>query len=221
MKFIVLLQARTNSTRLPGKVLMKIRGIPIVVLAYNRASNKGANVRVVTSKNDTDDRLVETLQENKIPFFRGDLDNPLKRFFDSLKKESDNTIIVRLTADNVFPDGALIEDVVEDFCKRKVNYLFCNGLECGFPHGVSIEVTLVKFIREAFNKGKSAHDKEHVTPYISRKYGINYYKSKVDIPKSNLSCTIDTTEDYERILKLFDSIDNPNQVPVKELVSLL
>ena len=76
MKFIVLLQARTNSTRLPRKVLMKIKNIPIVVLAYNRASNKGANVMVVTSQNDTDDALVEILTENKVPFYRGDLDNP-------------------------------------------------------------------------------------------------------------------------------------------------
>ena len=221
MKFIVLLQARTNSTRLPRKVLMTIQNIPIVVLAYNRASNKGANVRVVTSKNDTDNTLAEILKENKVPFFRGDLDNTLKRFFDSLKKESDNTIVVRLTADNVFPDGDLIEDVVEDFCKRKVNYLLCNGPKCGFPHGVSIEVTLVKFIREAFYSSTSAEDKEHVTPYISRKYGINYYKPKVDIPISDASCTIDTIDEYERISEIFDSIDNPNQVSVKELLSLL
>ena len=200
---------------------MTIQNIPIVVLAYNRASNKGANVRVVTSKNDTDDTLAEILKENKVPFFRGDLDNTLKRFFDSLKKESDNTIVVRLTADNVFPDGDLIEDVVEDFCKRKVNYLLCNGPKCGFPHGVSIEVTLVKFIREAFHKSTSAEDKEHVTPYISRKYGVNYYKPKVDISKNYASCTIDTIDEYERISEIFDSIDNPNQVSVKELLSLL
>lgn len=221
MKFIVLLQARTNSTRLPRKVLMKIKNIPIVVLAYNRASNKGANVMVVTSQNDTDDALVEILTENKVPFYRGDLDNPLKRFFDSLKRESDNTIIVRLTADNVFPDGALIKDVVEDFCKRQVNYLLCNGPKCGFPHGVSVEVTLVKFIREAYHKSTSAKDKEHVTPYISRKYGINYYKSNVDIPKTNVSCTIDTLEEYQRISELFDTIDDPNQASIKELLALL
>jgi spore coat polysaccharide biosynthesis protein SpsF (cytidylyltransferase family) len=221
VNFIVLLQARTNSSRLPGKVLMKIKNIPIVVLAHNRASNKGASVKVLTSDNAHDNQLALMLESHNIQFFRGDLDNPLKRFADSLANENDAMIVVRLTADNVFPDGELIHDVVEDFCNRKVNYLLCNGPKSGFPHGVSIEVTRVKYIREAHLHSIKLHDKEHVTPFISRKYGVHYYQSLIDIIKKTESCTIDTLEEYQKISKIFESVQNPNHASVSELLSLL
>ncbi|WP_424604004.1 cytidylyltransferase domain-containing protein, partial [Acinetobacter baumannii] len=57
MNSVVVLQARTNSSRLPGKVLLHLAGMPVVVLAAKRAGNTGRQVIVATSDERTDDAL--------------------------------------------------------------------------------------------------------------------------------------------------------------------
>ena len=48
MSSIVIIQARTNSTRLPGKVMLPISSIPIAVLAARRAANTGKKIIIAT-----------------------------------------------------------------------------------------------------------------------------------------------------------------------------
>ena len=59
MNTIVVIQARTNSSRLPAKVLLPIAGLPIVVLSAKRAANTGLDTIVITSTEESDDILVE------------------------------------------------------------------------------------------------------------------------------------------------------------------
>jgi len=101
MRGIVVLQARTSSTRLPCKVMLPVNKIPIVVMAALRASNTGRKVIVVTSKDSSDDDLVALLELRKLNYYRGDLNNVLDRTVQSLVEYQDETIVVRLTADNI------------------------------------------------------------------------------------------------------------------------
>ena len=217
MNSVVIIQARTNSTRLPGKVLLPISSIPIVVLAAKRAANTEKEVIVVTSNEETDDALCSELKKNRIKYFRGDLNNVLRRFTSSLKDLDDDTIVFRLTADNTFPDGSLLDELEQKFIQYDVEYLVCNGVYSGLPYGVSVEVTRVKYIREAEEKSELDDDLEHVTPYIRRKYGESYYKGYKNLNLGSYSATIDTFEDYITIQKVFKYFDDPIQVSWKEL----
>ena len=135
---IIIIQARMNSSRLPGKVLMPIKSIPIVVLASKRASNTGRKLLVVTSNEKTDDVLCSELEKYKVDYYRGSLDNVLDRFVSAMKDLSDKTIVFRLTADNIFPDGDLLDKLEKEFINLKLKYLACNGYESGLPYGVSV-----------------------------------------------------------------------------------
>jgi spore coat polysaccharide biosynthesis protein SpsF (cytidylyltransferase family)/aryl-alcohol dehydrogenase-like predicted oxidoreductase len=217
MDSVVIIQARTSSTRLPGKVLLPISSIPIVILAAKRAANTGKEIIIVTSNEETDDALCIELNKNRIRHFRGDLNNVLKRFSSSVKDLDEDTIVFRLTADNVFPDGDLLDELEQEFIQLGVEYLVCNGVNSGLPYGVSVEVTRVKYIREAEVKSELDDDLEHVTPYIRRKYGENYYKNYKNLNLGSYRATIDTFEDYIAILKVFEYFYNPLQVGWKEL----
>ena len=149
MSYVAVLQARTNSSRLPGKVLLPIKGVPLVVLAARRAANKGIDVVVATSKEESDDALVRVLQEYGISFYRGSLNNTLERIVGALSGFDDETRVFRLTADNVVPDGQLLEEIAKDFENRKLDYICGNGVESGLPYGVSAELTYLKHLREA------------------------------------------------------------------------
>ena len=140
----------------------------MVVLAAKRAANNGKRVLVVTSSHESDDLLCSCLQFNQIEFFRGSLDNTLERFIMALSEYEDNTIVHRLTADNVFPDGILVDELEKEFIDKEYEYLICNGSDSGLPYGLSVETFRLASLREAYKLANSKYDLEHVTPYVKR-----------------------------------------------------
>lgn len=221
MSIVCLLQARTNSTRLPAKVLLPIADIPLVVLATKRAENSGLTVKVVTSIEASDDHLCQILEDHNINFFRGNLNNTLKRFVDALAGCLPDTIVVRLTGDNVFPDGKFIEDVVNHFKIEQLNYISTTGNESGLPYGLSAEVFYLRDIREAITIVQDDYSKEHVTPYIIKKFGKRVFQQQNALGLAHISCTIDTLDEYTKINNLFSKVNNPIEISSVSLSHLL
>lgn len=219
MNRIVVLQARTNSSRLPAKVLLPLAGYPVVVLAAKRAANTGCPVLVVTSKESTDDALCNILDQFGIEYFRGSLDNTLNRFISALEKYDDHTLVYRLTADNVFPDGSLLDELGKFFLHSKKTYICCNGIQSGLPYGVSAELTYLKYLREAEKNTADKHDLEHVTPYIRRKYGEVYFDKYRNSQMDGSSCTIDCLDDYLFIQRVFERVSDPISISFLDLCS--
>ena len=110
-KSIVIIQARMSSHRLPGKALLPIENIPIIILVAKRAANTGRSVIVAASDKASDDILVKSLIKNNILFYRGSAENVLSRFAKIVKNFDNEQLIFRLTADNVFPDGKLLDEM--------------------------------------------------------------------------------------------------------------
>ncbi|UGA54968.1 aldo/keto reductase [Vibrio sp. VB16] len=222
MKVVVGLQARTNSSRLPGKVLLPIGGMPLSVLAAKRAvNNKQFDLKVLTSEEATDDHLCHTLESHNVPYFRGSLNNVLDRFVKAFADYDDETIVVRLTADNVVPDAELITEVIQELIGSSLHYLCANGEASGLPYGMSVEVTYLSCLREANASTSEGFDQEHVTPYVRRKYGDRYLTTYADKQLGHLRCTVDSFDDYIHMSTLFDSIENPLDVSCWELVDRL
>lgn len=222
MKIIYVIQARTNSTRLPAKVLLPINNLPIAVLAAKRASNLGVETLVLTSEEKTDDYLCSVLVEYGITYFRGSLNNTLDRFVTALKKYDDNTIVVRLTADNVLPDGKFISEVVNVFIKSNFKYLSTTGESTGLPYGLSAEVMYLSSLREASINTNDSFDCEHVTPYIRRKYDDNTYNKLHSLNLTNLRCTIDTLDDYLNMASILVNVSdviNENAMNIIKIMS--
>ena len=221
MSSIVVLQARTNSTRLPGKVLLPVSGYPLVVLAAKRAGNTGKRVVVVTSNESSDDVLAATLERYSIEYYRGSLNNVLSRVVEALSLLPDNTIVFRLTADNLFPDGYLVDQIEENFITKGLSYSACNGYESGLPYGVSVEAMRLLSLREACKYARDDGDLEHVTPYVIRKFGRNFFTNYKSLAAADLRCTVDCLDDYLLIDKVFSEITDPVNVSLDKLVKML
>ena len=122
---LVLLQARMGSTRLPGKVLKELNGIPVIQVLINRVSQAKCidKLAVVTSTNSEDDALEKYCNENNILVFRGSDWDVLDRFYSAAKffeaKEGDN--IIRLTSDCPTHHGSTVDWVYEQFVKFGVD----------------------------------------------------------------------------------------------------
>ncbi|MEM5547774.1 aldo/keto reductase [Pseudoalteromonas fuliginea] len=222
MNVVIGIQARSNSSRLPGKVLLPINNIPVVVLAAERAKNNhNFETVVLTSSEKSDDALSRMLESYGVQYYRGSLCNVLSRFVEAFSCYSEDTVVVRLTADNVFPDSELINEVIEDLKKNKYEYIIANGIECGLPYGVSVEVTYLKHLREANKLATSLHDLEHVTPYIRREYGVNLFLKYLDENLGDLVCTIDTLDEFFLVSEVFSKYQNAIEVSTWSLIQSL
>jgi spore coat polysaccharide biosynthesis protein SpsF len=201
--------------------MLPINGIPLVVLAARRAANTGREVIVATSEDPSDDGLVALLDAQELVYHRGSLQNVLNRIVNALSEYDDKTIVFRLTADNVFPDGRLLDEIEEAFLTHGLNYMCCNGIPSGLPYGMSAEVTYLGLLREANGSFRDPYDQEHVTPYIIRKYGSVAFDKYHFLGKGHFRCTVDNLDDYIVIQDVFMGIDDPISVSSFDLLKRL
>lgn len=217
----IIIQARISSRRLPGKVLLPINGIPMAILVAQRAANTGRRVLIATSDDPSDDLLCACTADYGIPTVRGSLEDVLGRFARIVADLSDDTPVVRLTADNPVPDGALIDEVVNHFVSEELNYIRTNGEGSGLPYGVSLEVTRAGLLKQAAASARSSFDREHVTAWIRSQGHDALYTAHAPRNLDTRSVTVDTISDYLKIASLFRAFPDPAGVPWIDLVGLL
>ena len=112
-----------GSTRLPGKVMKKIVGIPTIGIIYKRLKkSKEAEKIIVASSNNTENReLLEYLKKIKATYFCGSEEDVLDRFYKTATKYKAK-IIVRITADCPIKDPNVIDKCIELHLKKKNDY---------------------------------------------------------------------------------------------------
>ena len=83
MKIVAIVQARMGSTRLPGKVLKKIVGIPALEILLKRLSRSKllGEICLATSQNIENDQLCDVVEEMGYRVIRGSETNVLQRFY--------------------------------------------------------------------------------------------------------------------------------------------
>jgi spore coat polysaccharide biosynthesis protein SpsF len=224
MKVIVVLQARTMSTRLPRKALLPMAGYPSAVLAALRAANQGHTVLAATSDDAGDDELALAFGNYGIEVFRGPLNDVLLRYYLCTSNLPDGSVVIRLTGDNILPDGKFIEELLSAFLQSGSEYLGVNFPQCRLPYGMFGEVFFVDSLRRANASASSAHDREHVGPWMARNCraaSYCYRSSDGESDYSRLRCTIDDADDYNRIVRLFEGVQDPVRADWLELMKRL
>ena len=112
---LAILQARTSSRRLPGKVLRTILGRPMIALQIERLrrSKRLTGLVLATSTDASDDILADFAASMDVDVYRGALDDVLARFRGALKSAGDPKTFLRLTADCPLVDPDVLDLCVE------------------------------------------------------------------------------------------------------------
>jgi spore coat polysaccharide biosynthesis protein SpsF len=213
----IVLQARLESRRLPGKSLLPVGGLPMVVLAARRAARTGMDLVVATSLSSADDVLVEICRAAGLSVYRGPLEDVYARYIGATEDLEGSTIVVRITADNVFPDADLIERLVATLCSSRASYVASEWPGSGLPYGVSVEVFRMEALRGS--RPQSKYDAEHVTSALRRLKPTAVFRS--DLTYAPLRATVDTLDDYCRVHQVFHGIEDPVDVGWHELCGRL
>ena len=203
---LAIIQARTSSKRFNNKILYPIYGTPLIghVVEKLRKSKKIKQIIVATSNHKTDNKLVKYLKNEKIKFFRGDLNNVARRLY-KLAQSKKAKYFVRISGDSPLIDYKLVDEALEILYKNKKEYdLVTNVFPRTFPRGQSVEIIKTAILGKNLKKF-SKLEQEHVTVYFYKNYK-NYFiknftfKSKTKIMK----LSIDTKKDLVKILNKFD-----------------
>ena len=218
------LQSRLASGRLPAKALLQFSGYPIVVLAALRLARDGADLVVATSTEPTDDLIAHAARSAGLCVVRGPHEDVLHRFMLATEDLGADDIAVRLTADNVVPDGAFVARVVEQLVKTENDYVGTRSPHNGLPHGLFAEPFRIRALRQAFERATTVHDRTDVTPWMLRNLRASLYTDESLKRFGPHRCTIDTVDDFIKMQKVFDGFSDPvavNYVDVLErLVSM-
>lgn len=208
---LAILQARTSSTRLPGKVLMNLAGQPMLARQIERI--KGSKLIdkliVATSDSEDDNRLAELCGEIEVECFRGSLDDVLDRFYRAAEPNQPEHV-VRLTGDCPLADPAVIDQVIQFYLLSGCDYV-SNTLEPTFPDGLDVEVISFGALKKAWREAKKQSEREHVTPYIIGHRGMfnvaNFAHSR---NLSKLRWTVDEPEDFEFVKAVYERLYEQN-----------
>lgn len=212
MKVLAIIQARMNSSRLPGKVLADLGGISVLELMVHRLrkSRRLSEIVVAMTRSPSDDELALASNDLGVRFFRGSEFDVLERFYEVSNHFSDYDTIVRLTADCPFIDPAVVDLVVAEYFSAGVSYC-SNRLPPPFPRtypvGLDVEVFSRAGLLEANKEAKALNEREHVTPYFysqERLADIRILDMERDM--SSLRLTIDTPLDLGICRQLYQSL---------------
>jgi len=208
---------------LPAKALLKVGGYPSAILAALRAANRGHTTLLATSNDLSDDILAEQARSHGLAVFRGPLKDVLARYYLASINLPEDGAVIRLTADNVLPDGDFVDELAHAFASSDTDYLSTDSLECGLPYGLGGEVFSVAALRNAHHQATLPEDREHVGPWIRRNCSSVVYcpRRSDDSDYSYLRCTIDDQEDYGRIVRLFDQAADPVEMGWQNLLQKL
>jgi len=217
MKKIAVIQARMLSSRLRGKSLMSVNGIPLLYRVIQSVKNTGLfdEIIVATTRFVADDPIEAVLKDYApdVKVFRGDSQNVLKRFVDATRMYDEEDIIARFTADNPVYNKEITQKVFEIHQKNKADYTYIDGLSPLAP-----EFIKAGLLREANRLTHDDFDREHVTPFF-RKNAANYRIVKLEKnwnglrPHLNKYLTIDTREQLETVEKMMQALDFDRQSP--------
>lgn len=221
----IVVQARTSSSRLPGKALLPVGGMPLAVLCAQRLGSSGREVVLATSDSASDDLLVRTAEKAGVAVFRGSLTNVLERFVQCTADLENTDIVVRATADNPLPNGEFVEILLQRFHFSSGAYLGTSWPDDGLPYGLGAEVMTVGALRNAFANTEEAYDREHVTPWLARQTCLTTHGSEsgriLNGDLSYLRATIDTLDDYLAMATAFAEVQAPIQADWRALLPLL
>ncbi len=196
-----IIQARTTSARLPGKVLKELpygSGVTVLeqVIRRLKKSKSVDMIIVATTANGEDDAIVAISEKEEVGHFRGSEKDVLSRYYHAAKKNSVDTV-VRITSDCPCVDPEVVDAVIHSRLTRGVDYA-SNSLERSYPHGLDVEVFTLDSLERAFKEASEDFEKEHVTPYIYRsgKFSVGKVEAPARYRRPDIRITLDTREDY-------------------------
>lgn len=223
MTTVAIIQARMGSSRLPGKVLADLAGMPVIgwVVRAAKAIPGVDAVWIATSTAAADDAIVDWCGKDDVACFRGSEDDVLDRYAGTARAAKAD-VVVRITSDCPFFDAQIGGQVVALRRTAKVDYAG-NVDPPSWPDGLDCECVTAAALFAAASEATRGPDREHVIPYIRN----NRARFRTRTLHSSLPglaqerWTLDTPADYEFLQAVARHLDRGRPPNFLEVLAVL
>lgn len=216
-KIPIIIQARQGSSRLPSKVMTDFcSSYKMIEFQYLRLKSSFKDVVVATTTSQSDDQMCAYLESKGIKYFRGPLDNVMKRFVECINLFYNEEVewFVRVGGDDPFVSiegiAAMIDDLkIKDLpCNLGMYY---NSYDSGMIYGCAAELFSLKLFKQVLALIERMPDSlaekslflEHTKPSfldknISAELNFSACRASVpgDLRAESISLTVDYPEDF-------------------------
>lgn len=217
MSPLVVVQARTGSTRLPGKVLLPLAGAPLIVRLVERlrCCRRPFELIVATTDLPLDDALVAALAPTGVRVFRGHPTDLLDRHVQAARALGAD-VVVKIPSDCPLIAPEVVERVLDAWAARgereRLDYLG-NLHPPTYPDGNDVEVMPLAALEIAWREARRLFEREHTTSFLwdqperFRLANVTW-ETGLDYAASH-RFTLDYPEDYALIRALYDELWSP------------
>jgi len=218
------IQARMGSTRLPGKSLADLAGMPMIRRVYERAcaSAQVDLVIVLTTVEPVDDALAEYCENNGIPCRRGPEQDVFARY-ETLMDETDPTYVVRITGDCPFICPQHIDAQVEALRAHDADFAPAGNTEHVFAGQAVISTRALR----AAGRSTDPADREHVGSFYLAQHAEDFQSVPMvtaAFPGSDsLRLCVDEPTDLQAARSVYEALAPTwgSLIPIGEVVRYL
>lgn len=202
MRALVVVQARAASTRLPGKALKPLAGVPMLSYLLRRlqAGELDATLCLATTIRSEDDALAALASGLGVSVVRGEKEDVLARYLRCLDRFP-AVGVVRVTADNPFTSLEILRLALEGLTLG-ADYV---GLPEGCPYGAGVDAFRADTLRGVAAAASDPAEREHINLHMVR-HPERYCIHTPTIPQAwrrpDIRLTVDTAEDYAAALRV-------------------
>ena len=225
-KVVASIEARMGSSRLPGKVLTDIGGVPALTRLIRRLRQCRAldDVVLATTTSPKDDEVVYWAQTNNVPVFRGSEDDVLARVVGAHQMMGSD-IVVEVTGDCPLLDATVIDLGVETYFANDCDVV-TNARVPSYPQGADVQVFQLKALSDVADSVSDPAVREHVSLYFyenPEQYKIIHLIAPQMWKAENLRLQLDYPEDLEFIRTVYSRLEPQysDSFGIHEILSLL
>lgn len=167
-KILILVQARTGSSRFPNKVLQPVMGKSILIHQLERIQGirTQAEIVVITSQEEADNAIVYESEKHGFSVFRGSLEDLLDRHYQAAKAYQADWV-VKIPSDCPLIDPRIIDQMFDYCYQQEGAFDYISNLHpSSYPDGNDVEIMTFSALEKAWKEAKRPLEREHTTPYF-------------------------------------------------------
>jgi spore coat polysaccharide biosynthesis protein SpsF len=220
----IIVQARMNSSRLPGKVLKAIGSEPLLerLLRRLRLSERADGLVVATGDVRDNQGIVELCRELGVECFIGSEENCLERIVGAERAYGFESI-VRVTGDNPLTDPWGIDEAIPIFAERSLDYLD-NINALGYPHGAGFEIIARRALEFSLEQWQMRENLEHVTWALRRHLALfrhDIFRAPHELVRQHYRLSVDHERDFQVVTCIYRHFGWRDDIRLHEIISFL
>lgn len=216
----ILINCRTQSTRLPQKALKKICGRETIALLIERMKHcsRADQVILCTTEKPEDDILAEIAAREGIRVFRGPDENVAHRLLLAGQKFGLDHV-VRVTGDDLLRDVPLIDRAIESHLKNHADYTAMTGV----TYSCDTEIISLRALETIVERAGYPENTEYLTWYLDDEtaFVVNKFEAPSEY-RRDYRLTLDTEEDLNLFKALHEALYRPGKpVDLREALNYM